>query len=342
MLTKRVWQDSANTGGTSLGQTLPDWETLLPTYLPLQQLEALDTPPPALMAAAAALSTLPAPNPDPALRPRQLSASQLQQLMTDPYSFYAATMLRLKPRPSFDDEDEVPRNLGNLLHHNLELFSLRHGTDWPQDAPQQLLNQLRETLGLLAENPLMAYHWQRLTDAVNWLDRQERQHRNQAIPLVKVLVEKTGKATMTLNGHSIQLRARADRIDVDSTGGVTLLDYKTGSLPKPGMIQRGLALQLTLEAWLWDQGGFGKDLANTHLVDCQIWRLNGGEQGGADFSYTAKKINDLQGLIADFSAGAAELLHHLLLSPTPFYPDPWPDLPPRNDYAHLKRRAGWL
>jgi hypothetical protein len=108
------------------------------------------------------------------------------------------------------------------------------------------------------------------------------------------------------------------------------------------MIQRGLALQLTLEAWLWDQGGFGKDLANTHLVDCQIWRLNGGEQGGADFSYTAKKINDLQALIADFSAGAAELLHHLLLSPTPFYPDPWPDLPPRNDYAHLKRRAGWL
>jgi ATP-dependent helicase/nuclease subunit B len=342
MLTKRVWQDSANTGGNSLGQSLPDWETLLPTYLPLQQLEALDIPSPSLVAAAAALSAVPAPNPDPALRPRQLSASQLQQLMTDPYSFYAATMLRLKPRPSFDDEDEVPRNLGNLLHHNLELFSLRHGTDWPQDAPQQLLNQLRETLRLLAENPLMAYHWQRLTDAVNWLDRQERQHRNQTIPLVKVLVEKTGKATMTLNGHSIQLRARADRIDVDSTGGVTLLDYKTGSLPKPGMIQRGLALQLTLEAWLWDQGGFGKDLANTHLVDCQIWRLNGGEQGGADFSYNAKKINDLQGLIADFSAGAAELLHHLLLSPTPFYPDPWPDLPPRNDYAHLKRRAGWL
>ncbi|MFN9253187.1 MAG: PD-(D/E)XK nuclease family protein [Holosporaceae bacterium] len=342
MLTKRSWQDSAATSSNSIGQTLPDWETLLPPYLPLQQLEALDSPSPSLVAAAAPLSAVPAPNPDPALRPRQLSASQLQQLMTDPYSFYAATMLRLQPRPSFDDGAEVPRNLGNLLHHNLELFSLRHGTDWPQDAPQQLLNQLRDTLGLLAENPMMAYHWQRLTDAVNWLDRQERQHRNQTIPLVKVLVEKTAKATMTLNGHSIQLRARADRIDVDSTGGVTLLDYKTGSFPRPDRIQRGLALQLTLEAWLLDQGGFGKELANTHLVDCQIWRLNGGEQGGADLSYAAAKIKDLQGLIADFSEGAANLLSHLLLSPAPFYPDPWPDLPPRNDYAHLKRRAGWL
>jgi hypothetical protein len=30
MLTKRSWADLATTGGNSIGQTLPDWETLSP------------------------------------------------------------------------------------------------------------------------------------------------------------------------------------------------------------------------------------------------------------------------------------------------------------------------
>ncbi|MBM3602481.1 MAG: hypothetical protein FJX22_01690, partial [Alphaproteobacteria bacterium] len=323
--------------------SLPRWEQLLPPAIPLTALAELNSPPPALVQAAARLSAVPAPNPEPLHRPRQLSASQLQQLMTDPYGFYAANLLKLHPRPSFDDEAQVPPSLGNLLHQNLERFSLMHGTLWPDDAPQRLLTQIAETLGTLAEHPMMACYWQRLTDAVAWLDAMEIRLRMPPNPLLaKVLVEKTANATVTIDGHSIQLRARADRINVDGDGGVTLVDYKTGSLPTARLVMRGRALQLPLEAWLLQQGGFGAELANTHLRDCAIWRLNGGNRGGQLLSFAHTKTIKLDILLAEFEGGVHNLLHHLLLSPTPFYPDPWPESPRANDYAHLKRRANWI
>lgn len=331
LLTKQTWQQS-----DAAPHGLPSWAQLTPLQLDIP------APPPT----PSRITQLPpAPNPPPALRPRRLSASQLTQLMTDPYSYYAAQLLRLHPLAQFDDHAETPRALGTMLHRVLEDFGQQHGVNWPSDAPEQLRQGLAQRLGSLAEHPLLAYHWQRLLDAVRWLDSQERRRRAAPPGIAKLWVEQRGQANLTLNGEKIALHAKADRIEMDANGAFTLLDYKTGALPSKTSIRRGLAPQLLLEAWLLQHGRFAwqtqtPPATQPIISDLIIWRLNGGENGGDDLSFVAKF--DLPTLMQEFNHGMLDLLQQLVLTPTPYHPDPWPDVPPRAAYAHLKRRAAWV
>src|SRR5262249_59723986 len=72
-----------------------------------------------------------APCPPLAARPRQLSVTQIETWLRDPYAIYARHILELKP---LDELDAIPgrADLGTAIHNALDEFVHR----WPPDIPQ--------------------------------------------------------------------------------------------------------------------------------------------------------------------------------------------------------------
>lgn len=194
----------------------------------------------------------PSPCPPSAARPRQLSVTQIQKLIRDPYAIYARHVLRLKP---LDPLMKVPDALlrGIVLHRALENFIRA-----TRGAPEQITRQhlMQETVSVLAKNVPWAEArliWQaRLERVADRFIEGEIARRQLAEPAD---FEVDGKAT--LPGLDFTLTATADRIDIDPAGHLHLYDYKTGSAPNRN-VQKHFDKQLLLEAAIATQSGFGK------------------------------------------------------------------------------------
>ena len=71
------------------------------------------------------------------------------------------------------------------------------------------------------------------------------------------LVEARGRLELTLSGcRPFVLRGKADRIDRLTTGGLVIIDYKTGRVPTSPQVEALHAPQLPLEAAMVAAGAF--------------------------------------------------------------------------------------
>ena len=83
----------------------------------------------------------------------------------------------------------------------------------------------------------------------------------------RLVVEQTGVLRLSLaDGSTFELRAEADRIEIDREGRVTLIDFKTGTPPSLREVKAGFAPQLTLEADMAAQGAFPSVGAGTRIA----------------------------------------------------------------------------
>ncbi|MEM1129519.1 MAG: double-strand break repair protein AddB [Pseudomonadota bacterium] len=192
----------------------------------------------------------PAPRPPLAHRPGQLSVTEVERLIRDPYAIYARRILRVKPLDPLRRGPEA-RDRGTVLHKVFE----RVLTDWPDLAPGSRREHL---LGVAAEF---------LTDEVPWptaqrfwlarLDRvadhfiaEEIRRQARATPLVF-----EGRGQLELTDPPFVLTAKADRIDRNAAGQLWIYDYKTGSPPTAPQ-QKQFGKQILLEAVIAEAGGF--------------------------------------------------------------------------------------
>ena len=80
------------------------------------------------------------PEPKPALahRPSQISATDFDQLITDPYGFYVKKILKIRQKNPIDEPPSVALR-GSLIHDVIAEFSTRYPTgELPEDAEEQL------------------------------------------------------------------------------------------------------------------------------------------------------------------------------------------------------------
>src|SRR5206468_10889129 len=80
----------------------------------------------------------PLPRPPFAARPRQLSVTQIETWIRDPYAIYAGHILRLKALEELD-ADPGRADLGIRVHHALATFIARHPRELPLFAEEELL-----------------------------------------------------------------------------------------------------------------------------------------------------------------------------------------------------------
>ena len=278
----------------------------------------------------------PRPTPPVALRPDRLSVTQIETLRRDPYSIYAARILRLAPLPRIGDE-LAANEFGSLIHEALNVFSRSVDATGDAQARREALGAiLRQTFApAMADPSFVAFRWPQIEKAANVFLTFDAKQRDTAR---EILTETSGTLHLTLADQSpFRLSARADRIDMHRDGSATLVDYKTGQPPGNREVEVGFAPQLTLEAAILRGGGFarphGGDIAATYL------KL-GGRDGGAARDVTfAEPFDDV---VTRHLDGLHQLLSAFRILETGYPSRPFPKYAKDyGDYDHLARVREW-
>ena len=198
----------------------------------------------------------PRPMPPLELRPARLSVTQIETLRRDPYAIYAAHVLRLAPLPRVGEMLD-PSEFGSKMHEALHAFATceaAHGTPEVRRAAMRAI--ARRVFGAALDDPMFAaFRWPTVEKSIEIFLGFDAGQRAAADDIA---VETDGRLSLALaDGSDFILTARADRIDRHRDGSATLIDYKTGQPPGLNEVQVGFAPQLTLEAAMLREGGFG-------------------------------------------------------------------------------------
>ena len=281
----------------------------------------------------------PRPKPPLALRPIVLNVTRIETLRRDPYSIFAREILGLIPLEPLVLEPGA-RELGNVLHGVLEQFCALHPLGQiPPGGRAQLVDLARRDMQQLLENAAFrAFQWPRVEKSLDYYLEFEAQRRGD---IAALHCEANGSLKLTLDDHSIfTLKGRADRLEIDRDGGVTLVDFKTGLVPSKKVIQAGFAPQLTLEAMMVDCGGF-KAVPEGAIAKAALYLKLGGGEGGAEteLKWTNKSFNDV---VADHYTELLVLLNQFRDETTPYLSRPFVQYLARfNAYDHLARVREW-
>lgn len=272
----------------------------------------------------------PMPAPIVEVRPRQLSLTEIETLLRDPYSIYARQILKLRALEPVGEEFGACQR-GTLLHAILREFVL---------AIENGAAVSEETLAFIGEyhfRPYLdiaevrVYWWPRFNALIPELVGFEKKRRKEA---TKIFTEKKGSLNLALPHGSFTLIARADRIE-QKNGSFAIVDFKTGVLPKVKDINAYFALQLSLQAAMLQEGAF-QGLKGT--VDEALYiglaKSDQLEERGIEpkdmHIFTQRSLDNVRKVLIKFDQGAP----YISKADSPY-------APLYSDYTHLARLGEW-
>lgn len=175
----------------------------------------------------------PAPTPPVSERPRRLSVTEIKTWMSDPYSIYAKHILKLKPLKDLG-ENQKPQFFGSALHEALHRFV----SDMPHSVDEKaLFNLFKEELSRYPFTQTeLSFYEPKLKRIAQWFIQQQQDRLKW---VQKTISEQAGETLLQPKGEPFKLVCRADRIDLMSNQTIEIIDYKTGSVPKPPSIKHG-------------------------------------------------------------------------------------------------------
>ncbi len=242
-------------------------------------------------------------NPPLISRPKVISASGFNQLMQDPYGYYAHYILKLLPLERVG-VNNFAKEFGISVHKLIEIY-IKQG--------------YQEALGFMStlklDRPKILWYG-RLLKIINWVDRQFKELKPLKIESEKLL-------EISLVG-GVLLRARVDASVFTEIGNL-VINFKTGMPPSKNEVTTGYAPQLLVETFLCQS-------FDPHIqTQGEFWQLRGTQPiGMVTFS-----ISMAMGLMQE---NLEKIVNHYLLSTGPFLACPWPSKKPKyNEYVYLER-----
>lgn len=275
----------------------------------------------------------PQPRPPAALRRVRISATALDRLRSDPYQFYARSILHLNEMDPLDAEPS-PAWQGTLAHAILEEWHEKGGA----------LTELAEKhLTAMDAHPLTRALWEpRLMAALEWIASEVESDPGRKI----VGVEEKG--TRTFGG--IEIGGTADRIDRLADGSYAIVDYKTGGPPSKKMVQEGFALQLGTLGLLLAEGAYADRGIEGAPTRFEYWSLARDAKSDTGFGYVTTPLKvgaarsgiDPDDFLPETRRFLSDALDRWILGDEPFTARPNPDLKLYATYDQLMRLEEWL
>jgi ATP-dependent helicase/nuclease subunit B len=219
----------------------------------------------------------PAPSPARDRRPKQLSVTEIEHWMRDPYTIYAKHILRLRP---LDPVDTPPgyADRGTLIHGAVAEFTESFAKTLPKDSAAQLIEIGKKHFRPMEDFPeAKAFWWPRFLRIAAWFADWEKARRG---IVETMLPEIKGETEIARQDIPFKLTTRADRIERLKDGSYRIIDYKTGRLPGNNEVIVGFSPQLTLEAAILRRGGFEGIAKDASIADLVYVRLNGARPVG--------------------------------------------------------------
>lgn len=283
----------------------------------------------------------PRPRPMPSAQQRRVdvSATGLDRLRSDPFAFYAASILRLSLLDPLDAEPSAAWR-GTAVHEVLHRWHEAGGR------PGELLAIADATLKEMNAHPLMRGLWRpRLLAALEWIDRE-------GADLIAAGRDVAGsEVDGNLQVKGVRLTGRADRLDRLADGSLAVADYKTGNVPTRKEVANGYRLQLGLLGLIARGGGF-KDIAAAEPRTFEYWGLGRDKDRkdeDAAFGYRFDVLKPKRGntvepedFLASTEAFLIDALDRWIIGSDPFTARLNLDVAGYNDYDQLMRLDEWL
>lgn len=181
--------------------------------------------------------------------PKSISATNIELLIRNPYGFYAKNILKLK---KLRDEDTSLADFGNIVHEVIHKYTITYDPLY-DNKEIKFLEHTKDVLQKYSHN-IRVHNWLIKLEniAKHFIDFDTKRRANNLI----VYSELYGETSFIINDISIKITAIADRIEITDDGVVTILDFKTGTLPSKQDVCNGLSPQLIIEAIILSDGGF--------------------------------------------------------------------------------------
>lgn len=193
--------------------------------------------------------------------PSKLYATDIELLLRAPYNFYAKKILKLKKIQEISDIASLA-DFGNVVHKVFDKFVKVRNSSKQFDSElliKEIIIQEIESIHLPEQiKHLWAVKLEKIAIEFVEFDYLRRSD-------AKVFSEVDGSIELSVGTSIITVAAIADRIEVDSQGKITILDYKTGVAPSQKEVLLGLSPQLVIEAIIAYEKGF--DLPNTYDLE---------------------------------------------------------------------------
>ncbi|MBC7768075.1 MAG: double-strand break repair protein AddB [Phycisphaerales bacterium] len=263
-----------------------------------------------------------APRPPAGKRLTQISVTQVETLIRDPYAVYARRILKL------DSLDPIgapagPAERGTAVHRAIERFG--DGGD-----PAELSRLLDEELrwhGIAPER--RAAERERLLASVQALIAWFAERRGREAVVYR---EKYGKMPV----GDVFLTGIADRIEI-APGHCAILDFKTGKPPTNEQVNSGLSPQLLLEAAML-MAGCVDDVPKATPTELVYWQFGGSKPApqivdaeGGPVLAAEQALTNLRGLLTKY----ADPQQAFFSKPRVQF------LKPYDEYDLLARRKEW-
>lgn len=275
----------------------------------------------------------PAPAPPADIRPKKISASRVDTLLADPFSWYAKDMLGLSPLDPLEAAPEAAWR-GTEVHLLLENWLKSGSTD-----VEELVAAAEARLARSDVTAILRALWSpRLIAALRWVGQTINANRAEARTPIIAATEKRGEIDVA----GIVLSGKADRIDHMADGTLGIVDYKSGGKVSKKAVDAGFVLQLGLLGAIAEGDGFPD--ATGDVTTFEYWRLSKTRKGGFGWSETPFR-RDGAGIQADgFTAMALDRLTEAavwLTTDAPFTAKLRPEYALYADYDQLMRLEEW-
>ena len=273
----------------------------------------------------------PEPCPTAKQRRQRISVTALDRLRSDPYQFYAASILRLRELDTLDAEPTAAWR-GSVAHEILERW---HGSD------RSMSDVAQECLAQMDAHPLMRALWEpRLMKALEWVEGSLKD----APERMPERIEAWGE----MDVRGIRIFGKADRIDRLPGGALAIVDYKTGDPPSGREVEAGYALQLGTIGLMAQHGGFDGLTGTPERFE--YWSLAKSDTSATGFGYIATPIKEGSKktgmMVEDFLPKAEHFLHDALdrwiLGTEPFTARLNPDAAVYTTFDQLMRLDEWM
>ncbi len=262
----------------------------------------------------------PAPKPPLYARPQEISASQIEVLIKDPYQIFAKKILGLYMLDDLKQEPDI-KDYGTIIHKILEIFYKKYPTVFPQNAKEELLAIGQEVFEQNKLSQELLIFWQeKLNKIVDWLVEVENKY---CVDVSK----RYSEISASINLANFVVKAKADRIDVLTNGQINIVDYKTGQIKSKSQIYSGYAPQLPAEGIIFE------DHLKTDVANLIYWQL-GKKQALYNDNLEELFLKAKEQLLALISAyGDEDMPYHSYVDAN--------NMPKFSDYEHLSRFKEW-
>jgi len=278
----------------------------------------------------------PAPTPPSEARPKELYVTSIEKLMRNPYSLYAAKILKLK---KLDDIDREPNaaDFGNVIHDILEQYAENYQNGSFEEEYQRICEIGFNKFDELKNRPsVYSLWWNRFENIAQWFVNIEAIRRKN---ISDIYLEKTGEISLSCGSTEFKLKAKADRIEVLKNGEVSIVDYKTGGYPSDKDVSLGISPQLILEALIISKGGF-MEVGSKKSADISYWKVTGrAANNNEKIVFSGEK---LEKIVHDSYEGIKSVFEIFSNPETPYLATPYSKREEKyNDYEHLSRNSEW-